>query len=207
MNNQNKVTTAYKSGGSMSIGGKALLALFGVLCLLTLTDMFFDRYSLQSPVVLRSPIIRRTQPKKNKENTRPNLRQDLSKPTPTSNPTSKKENSPSLVKQAIASEATDEQLIKSYKHGELMWKVYGLESTWGKNDGCREKGQYNGWGYGQSTFTWNCFDSLQIVAGKVNAWFNKYIIEEGYSVPEALCYYNTGTRQPNCMYYQNYLSL
>lgn len=112
-----------------------------------------------------------------------------------------------MVKKAIKTTyKTDKELILSKKHGELLWKVYGLESTWGKNDGCKLKGQFNGFGYGQNTSSWNCFDDLDTVATKVSAWFDKQF-NAGLSEAQALCYYNLGIKEVNCFYYQNYLKI
>ncbi len=88
---------------------------------------------------------------------------------------------------------------------EVVRKVYQLESSGGKNDGCRAKGLYNGYGYGQSTFTWNCFQSHDEVTAKVSSWFETRIPTMGLST--ALCYYNTGHKVTDCDYYQKYLKL
>lgn len=103
---------------------------------------------------------------------------------------------------------TEKDIILSKKHGEILWKIYGLESSWGRNDGCREQGKFNGFGYGQNSYVWNCFDSFEEVVEKVNNWFDKRLKENGNDLAEALCYYNLGLeRQINCKYYQSFISL
>lgn len=89
----------------------------------------------------------------------------------------------------------------------IITKIYGLESTWGKNDKCIRKGKgINGLGFGQRINVDNCYPTFEAVKSDVNDWLNKRFAE-GYSLPEALCYYNTGYKQETCEYYQNYLKL
>jgi len=100
---------------------------------------------------------------------------------------------------------TDKELIMSKKNGAILWKVYGLESTWGKNDLCKRDGTVNGFGYGQNYSVWNCFDSLETVVNKVDAWFETKL--KTYSLSESLCLYNSGNVTKSCDYYKNYLTL
>jgi hypothetical protein len=100
---------------------------------------------------------------------------------------------------------TDYELIHSLPYGEIVWKVYRLESSAGKNDKCKEKGKFNGFGYGQNTFVWNCFDSLEIVAKKVSKWFEKHLFDK--TIEEALCYYNIGKITKTCTYLEKYNEL
>lgn len=91
-------------------------------------------------------------------------------------------------------------------NSDILRKIYQLESSGGKNDSCRDQGLFNGYGYGQSQHAWNCFATLSEVTAKVDDWFNQRFAE-GYSLSEAICYYNTGYRQSDCSYYQRYLSI
>ena len=93
---------------------------------------------------------------------------------------------------------TDEQMIKSLPHGDLVWKTYGHESTYGKFDGCKAQGKFNGFGYAQSKFGYQCFDSLKEVATKVSNWFTEKL--QIMTVDQALCYYNTGKHLDTCEY-------
>ena len=88
-------------------------------------------------------------------------------------------------------------------YDEVLRIVYRKESSSGKNDGCRTKGKYNGYGYAQSTHSWKCFDSHAEVTGLVRAWFEKRVPSMGLST--ALCYYNTGHKVADCPYYRDYL--
>jgi len=88
---------------------------------------------------------------------------------------------------------------------EILTKVYTLESTGGKNDGCTRKGQFNGYGYAQNKSSWICFDTHTHVTERVATWFANHLKELDLST--ALCFYNTGYKVNNCTYYQNYLKL
>lgn len=88
----------------------------------------------------------------------------------------------------------------------VVFKIHGLESSWGKNDRCTKQGKINGYGFMQSKFHWKCFDTHEEVKNLVHNWV-KNRLEEGYSLSELLCYYNQGKRVQNCPYYQNYLKL
>ena len=88
----------------------------------------------------------------------------------------------------------------------MIWKIYALESSRGKNDSCRNIGQYNGFGYAQSTFTWNCFESFEVVVDKVDNWITQRK-EEGLSNAQLLCYYNQGLKLNDCPYFRNYLKV
>ena len=88
----------------------------------------------------------------------------------------------------------------------IVRKIYGLESSFGRNDDCRLQGKFNGYGFGQNTFTWNCFDSFEIVTGKVEAWVQDKL-DKDYTLAETLCFYNLGKKLDSCEYYNNYLVL
>lgn len=91
---------------------------------------------------------------------------------------------------------TDLDMIAKSKHPVTILKIYGLESSFGKNDGCKRDGKFNGFGFGQNKYVWNCFDSFQEVVDKVDAWLTTRDLEN-------YCLYNVGTRTPNCVYAQN----
>jgi hypothetical protein len=89
---------------------------------------------------------------------------------------------------------------------EIVGKVYRLESSAGKNDSCRNKGLYNGYGYAQHKASWNCYETPEEVRGYVEAWF-KEKLNAGYTVEESLCYYNVGIKQSNCEYVNKFNTL
>ncbi len=88
----------------------------------------------------------------------------------------------------------------------VVARVYMLESSGGKNDSCVKQGKFNGYGYAQSTFTWNCYATHAEVTGLVVKWFEQKMAA-GMNLSTALCYYNTGHKVADCPYYQNFLKL
>ena len=177
-----------------------LALLVGLYAALFLVSNFFDEYKIvfQAPIVLQLPVVIQKRYISTVSNpgvpkNAPNKGNDVKKTSKPWYPT-------------VSDTDSEKALILAKKHGDLLWRVYGLESTWGKNDACKNSGKYNGFGYGQNTSSWNCFDSFEEVVEKVNTWFDKRF-KEGMAEAPALCYYNTGVKEVNCKYYQNYLTL
>lgn len=77
----------------------------------------------------------------------------------------------------------------------VVAKVYRLESSGGKNDSCRERGLYNGFGFGWYDGKKPCYSSHEEVKSKVLAWFEDKLKE--HSLEEALCGYNLGFGSEN----------
>jgi hypothetical protein len=96
---------------------------------------------------------------------------------------------------------TDMEIIDQYELSQYIKAIYFLESTHGKNDGCKDQGKFNGYGYGQNATSWNCFDSFEEVTEKVNNWLEDRLASNGDNIVEAVCYYNTGiSNNMNCAY-------
>lgn len=89
---------------------------------------------------------------------------------------------------------------------DLVWDIYGLESTWGKNDGCRAQGKYNGFGLGWYGGKKPCFNTFAEASNAVHAWVQS-MQEQGYDTATLLCYYNTGKLISDCEYFNKYLTL
>ena len=88
----------------------------------------------------------------------------------------------------------------------IVWQIYGLESTWGRNDGCKQTGKFNGFGFNQHKSSWKCFDTFEAASQAVHSWVAS-MREQGHDWPTLLCYYNTGHLVNNCRYYQKSLTL
>lgn len=102
----------------------------------------------------------------------------------------------------------EQRIMNNYPLAPLIKSIYVLESTEGKNDGCKDKGKFNGFGYAQSNHTWQCFDSFEQVTKAVNDWYVERLGTNGNDVVEALCYYNLGVAgQSTCVYSQNFMSV
>lgn len=169
-------------------GTKVIIAVALLTVWTVLVTYFFDNYRLQSPIVidLRSPVRERYISPVSVGVTA----------TPISNDEDQKGVTPTITPTPNES---------ALAHPEILEKVYTLESSGGKNDGCRDEGKYNGFGYGQNKYVWNCFDSLEEVQQKVDAWFSKHLADK--TLAQALCYYNTGHVIDTCEYYELYMSL
>lgn len=103
---------------------------------------------------------------------------------------------------------TDMEIIEEYYLAPVLKSVYFLESTSGKNDGCKDKGLVNGYGYRQNSFEFKCYGDFSEVTDRVNSWFVERLSTNGNNVIEAVCYYNTGVpHQSSCTYSQNFASV
>lgn len=103
---------------------------------------------------------------------------------------------------------TEQEIFNQYPLEPMLKTIYFLESTEGKNDGCREQGKFNGFGYAQSDHTWQCFDSFEDVVKEVNDWYVERLGVNGNDVVEAVCYYNTGVPNQNtCVYAENFMNV
>jgi len=86
---------------------------------------------------------------------------------------------------------TDKEMILQLPYGQLVWQTYVHESGAGQHDSCRASGLYNGFGYGQAkNGSYPCWHSLKDIATLVSGWFEAQLSSK--TVPQALCYYNTG---------------
>jgi hypothetical protein len=85
-------------------------------------------------------------------------------------------------------------------------KIFGLESSWGKNDGCVRKGEgYNGYGFRQNSREWKCYPSREEARAEVEKWLVKHLAI--MPINQAMCFYNTGIKSDTCSYWENYNSL
>lgn len=166
-------------------------------------NSFFEtyRFRFQTPIIVQAPMwierrIAAIEPVEASPSATP-------KTTPA--PTAKPEQSSIIQAVYAMDKPSDKTIIMGKTNGDIVWKVYGLESSWGKNDGCKDNGKFNGFGYGQNTKVWNCFETFEEVAHKVSVWFETKM--QTMSLSEALCLYNTGVQTKTCGYYQKYLSL
>ena len=92
------------------------------------------------------------------------------------------------------------------ERSEIVWKIYGLESTWGKNDSCKLEGKFNGYGFGQNSNSWRCYNTFEEVTHEVHNWVQDKL-DRNFTIGQLVCFYNTGRSLNDCPYYQKYLSL
>lgn len=112
---------------------------------------------------------------------------------------------PDVIISPVSSESGKAAKTGTFNVGEIADKIYILESSGGKNDGCRELGKFNGYGYRQNSFEWVCYDSHEEVRQLVINWLTKHI-KDG-NIEQALCLYNQGKITSECTYALNYKSL
>ena len=149
---------------------------------------FFTTYKLQSPILLQSPI-------------KKIVNKIIS---PVASPSAKT----TMIRKVYAQEIEKPQEEASsieIDYSLVANGIFGLESTWGKNDGCRNKGLYNGYGYRQNSFEWVCYETQEEVRGHVISRIKE--LTKTMDLETAMCYYNTGHKTKGCKYYQNYLSI
>ena len=169
---------------------KILILAFLILAGGYLVQKFFQYWNFQSPILLRFQLpIKRVYLYENKMRIEP-----LPSPTPTKKvaPTPKP-NKPS----------TEKEIIMANKHGSVLWKIYGLETSWGKNDYCRPN-KFGGFGVmnaGQVV----CYDTFQIAVDRAEYWLVKNGVDKDIAI--SLCLWNEGVARNDCPYYKNYLTL
>jgi hypothetical protein len=106
----------------------------------------------------------------------------------------------------ISGKETEFEIINEKKYGQILWRIYQIETQRGKTDGCR----LNGDGYGGFGVMYQgevvCYKTFREAVDRANYWLEKMNPDE--SLVGALCQWNTGTAGlVNCSYYQTYLSL
>lgn len=107
-----------------------------------------------------------------------------------------------------ATPAAEPVVDKVVDLNEVVDKVAMLESSGGKYGlakTCRDKGQYNDWGYLIEP-GW-CFDDYEEGRETIKKWFIKHMVKERMSLEESLCHYNIGTVTNSCEYASNYEAL
>lgn len=116
------------------------------------------------------------------------------------------------VEEAIAEgqvkQLTDIEVIDQYYLAPVLRSIYLLESTEGKNDGCKDSGMYNGFGFRQNSSEHKCYDTFEEVVEEVNEWLEIELAYNGNNLAIAACYYNTGRRVSSCGdYSENFWSV
>lgn len=111
------------------------------------------------------------------------------------------------IGQPASKKGADAQVISKHKYASLMWGIYGKESTWGKADGCKNKGLFNGYGFRQNTREWKCFESFEEVSTEVENWLVANLAKFDNNINRTLCYYNKGLVLTDCDYSSDVLSL
>ena len=86
--------------------------------------------------------------------------------------------------------------------------MMGLESSWGKNNysKCEEQGKFNRYGFGiPGNGKYLCFEEDKDTEAVIK-WIERHF-EEGLTIAQLLCHYNTGQATDSCPYYQKFLKI
>lgn len=106
---------------------------------------------------------------------------------------------------------TDIEVIEQYRLAPYLKSMYQLESSKGKNDGCKDQGKFNGYGFMQNGNDWVCYESFEEVTELVNAWLEDHLTEFGNDLSTTLCHYNLGSVNGiipnNCDYSYNFMTV
>lgn len=115
------------------------------------------------------------------------------------------------TKKPIPVPLTEEQLVRSQKHGDILWNIYQLETQRGKTDYCRTFGTFGGFGVKNEKNEIHCYMTFKEAAERASYWFGAHYPSK--TLVDALCTWNKGTKERpnggymNCWYYQQYMSL
>lgn len=103
-------------------------------------------------------------------------------------------------------ERGERDIVMSMPHGEILWKIYQLETQRGKTDNCRITNRgYAGFGVTVDGVVY-CYPTFEKATRRAEYWFNE--LNPDQNLISALCQWNTGVGGlATCPYYQSYLSL
>lgn len=102
---------------------------------------------------------------------------------------------------------TDEQIIFTAKHGDIINRLYTLETSRGQDPflKCEKKGLHNWFGFGVLSKPPFCYKTLQDEVVAIDAWFDSHA-----SLPlnKQLCGYENGDfKQTNCSHAERFMNL
>lgn len=192
-----------------------LAVLGGIFTLFVLISSFYDKHAFrfQTPIIIQTPVVMYDRQAVIKEEVDSKVKALLPTPTLTPKPTEPpKYLNFNLVPKAYASfkerpyNPGEAEIINSQKHAKVIWRIYMLESTFGKQDGCKDQGMVNGFGFAIHSSGTRCYSNFADVVADVNAWIDeKY--NAGWSLGTILCYYNRGLKVNDCPYEQKFFSI
>lgn len=101
----------------------------------------------------------------------------------------------------------EQNKILSYKHGDILWRIYTLESSRGKHGFlyCQKKGLKNDFGMGVLNNPPMCFVTLDDELTYVSRWLDKQLAV--MPLNQVLCYYNQGIKESSCEYSRDFMNL
>ena len=180
---------------ALIIGGIVLVIIYTILMVFYFMSKWYDenRVVFQTPVIFQVPI---------KIEKREKIIKIIKKTSKQTKQTKKIAPRP----QNQANKVGEKDLVMSMPHGGILWKIYGLETTWGKADYCRinNKG-FGGFGVMVEGQVY-CYPTFKRAVERAEYWLS--LLNPDKSLASALCQYNTGIGGLNtCSYYESYLTL
>lgn len=166
-------------------------------------QQFFEskRIVWQSPIIIRTPVYVENRIATEKPQVQPVHQAEAANITEVKGVTT---DTPNITN-------VSEPRIEQPSIANIVYSIYRLESSAGKNDSCRKKGLYNGYGFAPGT----CYKTEAEVRSLVTKWVTNRI--DDMPLNQLLCTYNLGPNSEYlkaCMnqsssypYYKNYLEL
>lgn len=120
---------------------------------------------------------------------------------------------PKKVVKPVTKVKTEKEIVMEQSNGQVLWKIYQLETQRGKTDYCRLSGRgFGGFGVMDNEGNVVCYPTFQKAAERANYWFSKLSPET--NLVNALCTFNLGNNRNenreiiphlDCHYYQQFL--
>lgn len=105
-------------------------------------------------------------------------------------------------KKTIVGEKTEKEIVLSQPHGQILWKIYQLETQRGKEDYCRN----NNKGFGGFGVMYNgeiiCYETFEKAVERANHWYGE--IAKGRTQDQALCKWSGHGEVDGCDYAHNF---
>lgn len=102
---------------------------------------------------------------------------------------------------------TPYEYVMSLPHGDIAWRIYGNESSFGTHTFlyCKNRGLVNDVGYNVLGNPPTCFTDFKSEMKTVSQWFDRIL--QSHTLVQSLCLYNEGKDENNCRYAQDFLHL
>lgn len=98
--------------------------------------------------------------------------------------------------------SSEEQIVKAQKYGDVLWRIYQLETQRGKTDWCRNNNQGFG-GFGVKVEgSIHCYETFTKAAERASYWFGE--IQNGRTLHGALCKWSGHGDVNECLYAKSF---
>lgn len=125
-------------------------------------------------------------------------------PSPTPSVEKKQDRLPEPTTYALAEipDSSEWKIISKLKNPHLVAHIYKHESTFGRFDACRSRGEYNGFGWRESVTRLKtegpvCYSDFSVLVSEVDAWIEDKK-SQGMSLAKINCLYVRGLAVEQC---------